>query len=177
MSSRPGLFSAFFRCLWFIAVLLTLLTGLAHLPLGWHESGLASLPTLRPLLYGPTLFHYWAASLLLLLFSYGGVIWCVLGRPRFRLTFFGYSRLVLLALLCLSGMALMAHNHLSLSLYGAAYTMVKALHLFCALCFLPLTCLRVLRHGKWFCRRGADDERRPRVSGMQITPRRKPGVR
>lgn len=171
MRPQRYLFSAFFRCLWFLAVLLALATGLAHLPLGWHSSGIAGIAALRPLLYNPTLWHYWANVLLLFLLAYGVVVWIVAGRRRYRLTLFGYSRLALLFFLCLTGLLLMLHNLVNFSLYGAAYPVVKLLHLAAALCFLPLALVRVARRDKWLRRRTAVDDRHTRVGGMQILPR------
>lgn len=171
MRPQRYLFSTFFRWIWLFAVLFVLATGLAHLPLGWHSSGLFSIPVLRPLLYKPTLWHYWANALLLLLLAYGLVIWIVEGRQRYRLTFFGCSRLILLFLLCLSGMLLALHNLAPFSLYGVVYPIFKLLHLAAALCFLPLCLVRFVWRGKWLRRRTACDDRHSRAGGMQIMPR------
>ncbi|HIX40709.1 MAG TPA: hypothetical protein H9857_07925, partial [Candidatus Desulfovibrio intestinigallinarum] len=146
-------------------------TGLAHLPLGWHSSGLSGIAALRPLLYNPTLWHYWANVLLLVLLSYSFVVWIVAGRHRYCLTLWGYSRLALLFFLCLTGFLLTLHNLVEFSLYGVVYSVVKLLHLAAALLFLPLALVRFARHGKWLRRRTAVDDRRARVGGMQILPR------
>ena len=69
----------------------------------------------------------------------------VAGRKEYRLTVFGYSRLALLFLLCLSGLLLMLHNLADFSLYGALYPCVKLLHLAAALCFLPQVLVRLAR--------------------------------
>lgn len=171
MRPQRYLFSTFFRWLWVCAVLFSLATGLAHLPLGWHSSGLFGIAALRPLLYKPTLWHYWANTALLLLLAYSFVVWIVAGRRRYRLTGFGYGRLLLFLLLCVTGMLLALHNLTGFSLYGAAYPVVKLLHLAAALFLLPLLGVRFLRRGKWLCRRTADDGG-SRAGGMQILPRR-----
>ena len=126
---------------------------------------------LRPLLYNPTLWHYWANVLLLVLLSYSFVVWIVAGRHRYCLTFWGYGRLVLLFFLCLTGLLLTLHNLVGFSLYGAAYPVVKLLHLAAAILFLPLALVRFARHGKWLRRRTAGEDRHTRASGMQILPR------
>ena len=171
MRPQRYLFSAFFRCLWLLTILFTLATGLAHLPLGWHSSGLSGIAALRPLLYNPTLWHYWSNVLLLVLLSYSFVVWIVAGRHRYCLTLWGYSRLTLLFFLCLTGFLLTLHNLVEFSLYGVVYSVVKLLHLAAALLFLPLALVRFARHGKWLRRRTAVDDRRARVGGMQILPR------
>ena len=171
MRPQRYLFSTFFRWLWMLTVLFALATGLAHLPLGWHSSGLAGFAVLRPLLYRPTLWHYGANVLLVFLLTYSGIVWFLEGRQRYRLTFFGYGRLALLFLLCMSGLLMTLHNLAEFSLYGVAYPAVKLVHLAAALCFLPLVLIRFARRGKWLRRRTAADDRRPRVGGMQILPR------
>lgn len=173
MRPQRYLFSTFFRWLWMCVMLFSLATGLAHLPLGWHSSGLFGIAALRPLLYKPTLWHYWANTALLLLLAYSFVVWVGEGRRRYRLTGFGYVRLLLLFLLCVTGLLLAWHNLVEFSLYGAAYSVVKLLHLAAALFFLPLLLVRFLRRGKWLCRRTAADDGNLQVGGMQILPRRK----
>lgn len=170
MRRRRWLFSTFFRWLWFFAVLCSLVTGLAHLPLGWHSSGPVALVFPRPLLDRPALCHYWAGALLLFLLAYAAVVWMVAGRKEYRLTAFGYSRLALLFLLCLSGLLLMLHNLADFSLYGALYPCVKLLHLAAALCFLPLVLVRLARQGKWLRRRAGGGEFSP-YGGMRVMPR------
>lgn len=171
MRPQRYLFSTFFRWLWLLTVLFSLATGLAHLPLGWHSSGLFGFAFLRPMLYNPTLWHYCVNSLLVFLLTYSSLVWFFAGRRRYRLTFFGYCRLALLCFLCLSGLLLTLHNLAGFSLYGVAYPVVKLLHLAAALCFLPLVLVRLVRRGKWLRRRAAVDERHARVGGMQILPR------
>ena len=171
MRRQRYLFSTFFRWLWFFAILCSLITGLAHLPLGWHSSGLAGVPFLRPLLDGPALCHYRANALLIFLLVYAAVVWMLEGRREYRLTLFGYSRLALLFLLCLSGLPLMLHNLAGFSLYGAIYPCVKLIHLAAALCFLPLSLVRFARRGKWLRRRTAAGDGRFLYGGMRILPR------
>lgn len=169
MRPQRYLFSTFFRWLWLLAVLASLATGLAHLPLGWHSSGLAGIAALRPLIYEPTLWHYRANALLLFLLAYSLVVWLAAGRHRYRLTWFGLCRLGLLCLLCISGMVLVLHNLPDMTLYGVSYTVCKLLHLGAALCFLPLIFLRLFFHGKWLRRRVAEAAS-ARAGGMKILP-------
>ena len=92
-------------------------SGFAHLPVIYRYAE-AALPWLRPAAYSGTVAHYWAAAAMLCLTSYAAIVWMVRGTRSYSLTPFGMLRLVLLALLMLSGLGLILHNFQDFSFYG-----------------------------------------------------------
>ena len=131
-TERRPLFGFFFRLLWRISVVWAVVSGFAHLPVIYRYAE-AALPWLRPAAYSGTVAHYWAAAAMLCLTSYAAIVWLVRGSRSYSLTPFGMLRLVLLALLMLSGLGLILHNFQDFSFYGPVYTLIKHGHLGCAL--------------------------------------------
>ena len=84
----------------------------------------------------------WAAAAMLCLTSYAAIVWLLRGTRSYSLTPFGMLRLVLLALLMLSGLGLILHNFQDFSFYGPVYTLIKHCHLGC-----------LARRGLWWDRR------------------------
>ena len=66
---------------------------------------------------------------MLCLTSYAAIVWLVRGSRSYGLTPFGMLRLVLLALLMLTGLGLILHNFQDFSFYGPVYTLIKHGHL------------------------------------------------
>ena len=108
-TERRPLFGFLFRLLWRISVVWAVASGFAHLPVIYRYAEEA-LPWLRPAAYLGTVAHYWAAAAMLCLTSYAAIVWLVRGTRSYSLTPFGMLRLVLLALLMLSGLGLILHN-------------------------------------------------------------------
>ena len=149
---RRPLFGFPFRLLWRLSVAWAAVSGFAHLPLifryleGWF-------PRLHPICESGAVPHYWAAAAMLCLASYAGIVWLVRGTRSYSLTFFGMLRLVLLALLMLSGLGLLLHNLQDFTFYGPVYTLIKHTHLGCALFWALLVLVRFARRGLWWDRR------------------------
>ena len=116
-TERRPLFGFLFRLLWRISVVWAVVSGFAHLPVIYRYAE-AALPWLRPAAYSGTVAHYWAAAAMLCLTSYAAIVWLVRGTRSYSLTPFGMLRLVLLALLMLSGLGLILHNFQDFSFYG-----------------------------------------------------------
>ena len=160
MKKRSSLFSSFFSMLWLASMLCAVWSGLLHLPLavryglvrGWHGA--------------PSVAHYWSAAALLMLGTYALLVWKLHGRTFFCLTRCGCVRILLLAMLALTGLALVVHNMPDYSIYGGYYAVVKLLHLFCALALLPLLVLRLYREwrGKHGWIRPVEDHKNTRPS-------------
>ncbi|MDY6233981.1 MAG: FeS-binding protein, partial [Desulfovibrio sp.] len=123
-TERRPLFGFLFRLLWRISVVWAVASGFAHLPVIYRYAEEA-LPWLRPAAYSGTVAHYWAAAAMLCLTSYAAIVWLVRGTRSYSLTPFGMLRLVLLALLMLSGLGLILHNFQDFSFYGPVYTLIK----------------------------------------------------
>lgn len=126
-------------------------SGLSHLP------QVARFGLLRLSNWSPSVAHYYSAAALLLLGTYGFTVWRLQGRAAYSLTRCGLLRVVLLFVLAVTGLAMILHNMPDFSLYGATYTVVKLLHLACALALLPLLIYRLCRgwaggYG-WLCPR------------------------
>ena len=116
-TERRPLFGFLFRLLWRISVVWAVVSGFAHLPVIYrYAEGL--FPWLRPAAYSGTVAHYWAAAAMLCLTSYAAIVWLLRGTRSYSLTPFGMLRLVLLALLMLSGLGLILHNFQDFSFYG-----------------------------------------------------------
>ena len=141
-----------------ISVVWAVVSGFAHLPVIYRYAE-AALPWLRPAAYSGTVAHYWAAAALLCLPSYAAIVWLVRGSRSYSLTPFGMLRLVLLALLMLSGLGLILHNFQDFSFYGPVYTLIKHGHLGCALLWALLVLVRLARRGLWWDRRRGTDRR------------------
>ena len=90
---------------------------------------------------------------MLCLTSYAAIVWLIRGTRSYSLTPFGMLRLVLLALLMLSGLGLILHNFQDFSFYGPVYTLIKHGHLGCALLWALLVLVRLARRGLWWDRR------------------------
>lgn len=84
---------------------------------------------------------------MLCLTSYAAIVWLVRGTRSYSLTPFGMLRLVLLALLMLSGLGLILHNFQDFSFYGPVYTLIKHGHLGCALLWALLVLVRLAAAG------------------------------
>lgn len=129
-------------------------SGLSHLPLA------ARYGLLRPSHWSPSVAHYYSAAALLLLGTYGFTVWRLEGRNTYSLTRCGLLRVVLLIALAVTGLAMILHNLPSFSLFGVTYTVVKLLHLVCALALLPLLIYRLCRGWAggdgWLCPRNVD---------------------
>lgn len=151
-TERRPLFGFLFRLLWRISVVWAVVSGFAHLPVIYRYAE-AALPWLRPAAYSGTVAHYWAAAAMLCLTSYAAIVWLVRGTRSYSLTPFGMLRLVLLALLMLSGLGLILHNCQDFSFYGPVYTLIKHCHLGCALLWALLVLVRLARRGLWWDRR------------------------
>ena len=151
-TERRPLFGFLFRLLWRISVVWAVVSGFAHLPVIYRYAE-AALPWLRPAAYSGTVAHYWAAAAMLCLTSYAAIVWLVRGSRSYSLTPFGMLRLVLLALLMLSGLGLILHNFQDFSFYGPVYTLIKHGHLGCALLWALLVLVRLARRGLWWDRR------------------------
>ena len=151
-TERRPLFGFLFRLLWRISVVWAVVSGFAHLPVIYRFAE-AALPWLRPAAYSGTVAHYWAAAAMLCLTSYAAIVWLVRGSRSYSLTPFGMLRLVLLALLMLSGLGLILHNFQDFSFYGPVYTLIKHGHLGCALLWALLVLVRLARRGLWWDRR------------------------
>lgn len=158
-TERRPLFGFLFRLLWRISVVWAVVSGFAHLPVIYRYAE-AALPWLRPAAYSGTVAHYWAAAAMLCLTSYAAIVWLVRGSRSYSLTPFGMLRLVLLALLMLSGLGLILHNFQDFSFYGPVYTLIKHGHLGCALLWALLVLVRLARRGLWW------DRRRARTDGL-----------
>lgn len=143
-TERRPLFGFLFRLLWRISVVWAVASGFAHLPVIYRYAEEA-LPWLRPAAYSGTVAHYWAAAAMLCLTSYAAIVWLVRGTRSYSLTPFGMLRLVLLALLMLSGLGLILHNFQDFSFYGPVYTLIKHCHLGCALLWALLVLVRLAR--------------------------------
>ena len=151
-TERRPLFGFLFRLLWRISVVWAVVSGFAHLPVIYrYAEGL--FPWLRPAAYSGTVAHYWAAAAMLCLTSYAAIVWLLRGTRSYSLTPFGMLRLVLLALLMLSGLGLILHNFQDFSVYGPVYTLIKHCHLGCALLWALLVLVRLARRGLWWDRR------------------------
>ena len=157
-TERRPLFGFLFRLLWRISVVWGVVSGFAHLPVIYRYAE-AALPWLRPAAYSGTVAHYWAAAAMLCLTSYAAIVWLVRGTRSYSLTPFGMLRLVLLALLMLSGLGLILHNCQDFSFYGPVYTLIKHCHLGCALLWALLVLVRLARRGLWWDRRRGTDRR------------------
>ena len=156
MKKTEPLFSSFFSLLWLISMLCAVWSGLLHLPQA-SRYGLMRLSS-----WSPSVAHYYSAAALLCLGTYGFVVWRMEGRNTHRLTRCGLVRVILLLALAVTGLAMILHNMPDFSLFGVAYTVVKLLHLACALALLPLLIYRLCRgwaggYG-WLCPRKEPDD-------------------
>lgn len=129
-------------------------SGLSHLP---QMGRYGLIPSAN---WSPSVAHYYSSAALLFLGTYAVTIWWLQGRSIFCLTRCGLMRVVLLLGLAVTGLALIVHNMPDYSLYGGVYTVVKLLHLTCALALLPLLIYRLCR--RWM---GGYGWLRPRAEG------------
>ena len=125
------LFSGIFCFFWTTALLTAVLSGLSHLPFAVRY-GLVQSDART------TIWHYYAAAVLLTLGTYAVIIWWFRGRGAFSFTRCGAIRTALLVLLSLSGLTLMLHNLPDAAFFGRAYTTIKLCHLFSALLLVPV---------------------------------------
>ena len=108
------LFSGIFCFFWTTALLTAVFSGLSHLPFAVRY-GLVQTDART------TIWHYYAAAVLLMLGTYAVIIWWCGGRREFSFTRCGAIRTVLLVLLSLSGLGLMLHNLPDVAFFGSAY--------------------------------------------------------
>ena len=146
MKDSGPLFSSFILMLWDAAVLVALVSGLAHLPVAYRYGLIDTWDT------SPTVIHYWSAAAILLLAAYAGLVWFAESGGRFYLSRWGRLRVALVTLLAVSGILLVLHNLEDVSLFGAVYAVCKLGHLACALIFafflLLRGCMRLLGRGR-----------------------------
>ena len=125
------LFSGIFCFFWTTALLTAVFSGLSHLPFAVRY-GLVQTDART------TIWHYYAAAVLLMLGTYAVIIWWCGGRREFSFTRCGAIRTVLLVLLSLSGLGHMLHNLPDVAFVGSAYTAIKFCHLYSALLLVPI---------------------------------------
>lgn len=125
------LFSGLFCFFWTTALLTAVLSGLSHLPFAVRY-GLVQTDARS------TIWHYYAATVLLMLGTYAVIIWWFRGRGVFSFTRCGAIRTALLVLLSFSGLLLMLHNLPDVALFERAYAAIKFCHLFSALLLVPI---------------------------------------
>ena len=136
MKERGPLFSALIILLWDMATVAAILSGFAHLPVAYRYGIIDTWNT------SPTVVHYWAAAGLLFLSVYAGVIWFGESAGRFRLSRWGWLRVILVVLLCVSGLLLVLHNLEEVSIHGGVYAVCKLGHLACAALFTVFLVIR-----------------------------------